>query len=342
MSLSKKMREITEQFMTEIFAETNCPVVIYDNKGYIIQAIDESRIGHLHPGAKKIMDGLSNEYAVTSSEAKESPLVKEGYSCPIVFEGEKIGGFGITGPLNIAKPIARVASKTIKSWLTDIKHQEKLERSEKKYRTLFNSSIDAISILDLTTERFVDCNNAAIDLHDTESRENFLGTTPGELSPEYQPNGQSSKKLASEQIQNAFKGGGRSFEWTHCKRDGTPFPAVITLSPLVIGEKKFVLAIARDITHRRQAEEAREQLIKSLHEALEKVKTLSGLVPICSKCKKIRDDKGYWNQVEVHIQNHTYAKFSHGICPECSDELYGKKEWYIKMKKKNSKASVFK
>ena len=62
------------------------------------------------------------------------------------------------------------------------------------------------------------------------------------------------------------------------------------------------------------------------------LKELKGFLPICSHCKKIRDDKGYWNQVEKYIQNHSDAKFSHGICPECSDELYGKEDWYIEMK----------
>ena len=63
---------------------------------------------------------------------------------------------------------------------------------------------------------------------------------------------------------------------------------------------------------------------------------MRGLLPICSHCKKIRDDKGYWNQIEGYIQTHSEAKFSHGMCPECSDELYGKEDWYIEMKKEKS------
>ncbi len=92
--------------------------------------------------------------------------------------------------------------------------------------------------------------------------------------------------------------------------------------------------IARDITERKLAEKERELLIKNLQKALESVKTLSGLVPICSSCKKIRDDNGYWNQIEAYVQKHSNAEFSHGICPDCSDRLYGDKDWYIKMKKK--------
>jgi len=57
-------------------------------------------------------------------------------------------------------------------------------------------------------------------------------------------------------------------------------------------------------------------------EALSEIKTLNGLLPICAHCKKIRDDKGYWNQLEAYITNHSKAEFSHGICPECAKKIY--------------------
>jgi len=80
--------------------------------------------------------------------------------------------------------------------------------------------------------------------------------------------------------------------------------------------------------------ENRKKTQRELKETLDNVRTLEGLIPICAKCKKIRDDKGYWNNLEEYIQNHSSVLFSHGICTECSDELYGDKNWYIKMKKK--------
>jgi ligand-binding sensor domain-containing protein len=72
---------------------------------------------------------------------------------------------------------------------------------------------------------------------------------------------------------------------------------------------------------------------QELQKALDDIKTLRGILPICARCKKIRDDKGYWNQIEGYIQKYSEAEFSHGMCPECSDELYGKEDWYIEMKK---------
>jgi CheY-like chemotaxis protein len=69
----------------------------------------------------------------------------------------------------------------------------------------------------------------------------------------------------------------------------------------------------------------RDELSKKnqeLSEALSQIKTLSGLLPICASCKKIRDDDGYWSEVEVYVRDHSHAKFSHGICPDCAKELY--------------------
>jgi len=80
--------------------------------------------------------------------------------------------------------------------------------------------------------------------------------------------------------------------------------------------------MAHDITERKQAENDRERLIHELQEALAKVRTLSGMLPICASCKKIRDDKGYWNQIEIYIKNHSQADFTHSICPECRKKLY--------------------
>ena len=73
---------------------------------------------------------------------------------------------------------------------------------------------------------------------------------------------------------------------------------------------------------KRRAEEERERLVVELQEALAQVKTLSGLLPICMSCKKIRNDTGYWDLIEDYIQQRSEAQFSHGICPDCARTLY--------------------
>lgn len=83
-----------------------------------------------------------------------------------------------------------------------------------------------------------------------------------------------------------------------------------------------ILGICTDITKRKKMELEKEALITELKEAISKVKTLGGLLPICSNCKKIRDDKGYWKQIEEYIMTHSDAEFSHGICRDCAKMLY--------------------
>ncbi len=102
----------------------------------------------------------------------------------------------------------------------------------------------------------------------------------------------------------------------------------LELLPVVISDviNNFQNRIARI-----KAEEDRENLIMQLQDALAEVKKLSGLLPICCSCKKIRDDKGYWNQIEPYIEKHSEALFSHGMCPDCVKEIYP--EQYQKMKK---------
>ncbi len=88
------------------------------------------------------------------------------------------------------------------------------------------------------------------------------------------------------------------------------------------GQAVGVAIYAQDITERLAVEREREALVVNLTQALAEVKTLSGLLPICASCKRIRDDQGYWNQIEHYISLHSQAQFSHGICPECARKLY--------------------
>ncbi len=83
-----------------------------------------------------------------------------------------------------------------------------------------------------------------------------------------------------------------------------------------------IIGTVQDMTERKKAETLREKLIADLQKAANEIKTLSGFIPICASCKKIRDDKGYWEQIETYIMERSDAEFSHGLCPECSKKLY--------------------
>jgi PAS domain S-box-containing protein len=95
-----------------------------------------------------------------------------------------------------------------------------------------------------------------------------------------------------------------SFRWLHWNATSDP-------------EGQVIYSMARDITAGKLAEEEREQLVRKLQEALTEVRTLRSILPICSYCRKIRDDGDYWHTVEDYISAHTESRFSHSICPTC-------------------------
>ncbi len=89
--------------------------------------------------------------------------------------------------------------------------------------------------------------------------------------------------------------------------------------PFDPGELRSRIEVGRRMV---ELQDALADKVEELHRALDQIKTLRGIVPICSNCKKIRDDQGYWSQVEVYVRDHTEAEFSHSICPECREKLY--------------------
>jgi PAS domain-containing protein len=112
------------------------------------------------------------------------------------------------------------------------------------------------------------------------------------------------------------------FEFRHRLADGSIRDVEVFSSRIEVKGKDFLHSIIHDITDRKQAEEDKKELILELREALSQVKSLSGLLPICASCKKIRDDKGSWKQIEAYIRERSKVEFSHGICPECAKRLY--------------------
>ncbi|MFO8113297.1 MAG: hypothetical protein R6T92_12390 [Desulfosalsimonadaceae bacterium] len=97
----------------------------------------------------------------------------------------------------------------------------------------------------------------------------------------------------------------------------------------VLAILKHVAEIGRELTiaqqeieRRKAVEKERDKIIEELIQAAAEVKTLRGFLPICSHCKSIRDDQGYWKRLEAYVQEHSYAAFSHSICPKCARKYY--------------------
>jgi PAS domain S-box-containing protein len=124
--------------------------------------------------------------------------------------------------------------------------------SELRFRTLFESSGDAIMLFD--EKGFFDCNESTLKIFGCSSRSEFLGKHPSELSPPTQPDGRDSMESANEHIAAAMKQGSDRFEWLHCRLDGTPFPAEVLLNALELEGKRILQAVVRDITDRKHAE----------------------------------------------------------------------------------------
>jgi len=232
----------------------------------------------------------------------------------------------------------KLANKKLEKAIAEcILIENELKKSEAKYRSLFESTPDAIMITD--KNGVIDCNSASLSMFGFSSKEDFISQSPAQLSPLKQPEGRDSQETSLKHIEEALTKGSTFFEWVHRKKDGTTFPAEVMLSRLEVEGKDSTQALVRDVTPRKQIETERERLINELQAALENVKTLKGMLPICANCKKVRDDKGYWNQIESYVQQHTDASFTHGLCPDCAKQLYP--ELYAERKKRKEKTWDF-
>ena len=197
--------------------------------------------------------------------------------------------------------------------------EEALQKSEERYRNILDNIEDGYFEVDLSGN-FTFFNNSLC-------RE--LGYSPEELmgkNNRLYMDKESAKKVY-QTFNRVYTTGEpyRAYDWEVIRKDGTKriHESSVSLMKNGRGERIGFRGVTRDVTQRKRLEEEREQLIKELQEALAKVKTLSGFLPICASCKKIRDDKGYWNQIETYIRDHSEAEFSHGLCPDCMKKLYG-------------------
>ncbi|MEE4246004.1 MAG: PAS domain-containing protein, partial [Kangiellaceae bacterium] len=120
-----------------------------------------------------------------------------------------------------------------------------LKESKTNYQRMFELSADALSILDLDSGCFIECNQAAIDMHGVESEANFLNLSPADLSPEHQPCGGLSADLAKQRIEKAFTEGPQVFRWEHSRLDGSTFPCLVSLTALPSKTQNCILAIGR-------------------------------------------------------------------------------------------------
>ena len=194
---------------------------------------------------------------------------------------------------------------------------ESLRQSEETHRLLFEKSPLPMWVVDRETLQFLAVNDAAVRDYGY-SRAEFPEMTLRDVHPPEGVPGLLADLARDASEQDA------PLTTRHRKKDGTLIDVEVIAHDIAFGEWKAMLAVLTDVTERRRAAEERERMINELKEAFANVKTLRGLIPICASCKKIRDDKGYWRQVEVYVRDRSEAEFSHGVCPDCMKTLYGR------------------
>ncbi|MGV3772860.1 MAG: response regulator [Verrucomicrobiales bacterium] len=217
--------------------------------------------------------------------------------------------------LKLPKHYARLASTT-KVALRMRQQKRDLQNAELRYQELFQTM--PIGLFRCTpTGKILDANPALVSMLEYHAKNEFqeLNAEALHMNPAdfvaWRERLERNGSVAC--IETQWRCADGSFRWVEIRakamRDSR------TQQPVYEGS-------VEDITERKKAESDRENLIAELQDALAKVKNLSGLLPICAACKKIRDDNGYWNQIEVFIKEHSEAEFTHSFCPECIKALY--------------------
>ena len=215
-------------------------------------------------------------------------------------------------------PLKVGASFRFNAFVADITERKRAEETNARLAALVDSSEDAI--IGKTLEGIVVSWNRGAERIFGYTAEEVLGQPITALIP---PDRSDEEPKVIERLRRGEHI--EHFDTMRRRKDGEEIAVSLTISPIkdeagtIIGISK----IARDISERQRAKEELERLVRDLMDALAQVKTMKGLLPICSSCKKIRSDENYWKNIETYIEEHSEASFTHGICPDCVQKLYG-------------------
>lgn len=192
---------------------------------------------------------------------------------------------------------------------------ERMRESESKYRTLVERAQESIIIIQEL--RVVFANPSALRLLDVPE----VGPEGLDLQAFIDPCDWG-EVLERHLLRLVDEGPEETYDLRLRNSDGRRVWVSISATKILWRGAPAVMAMMTDIDVRKSLQDQHEQAISDLRTALAEVRTLKGLIPICASCKKIRDDQGYWNQIETYIIQRTDAVFTHGVCPECREKLF--------------------
>ncbi len=194
--------------------------------------------------------------------------------------------------------------------------EDSLAESETQLRAILENSLDPIGVSRNGIHHFV--NPAYLRMFGYERPEQLLGQSVLQvIAPD-------ERAAIAARIARRHRGEPveASYETRGQRADGGQLEMEVHVSTYRLKGDQFSLVIVRDVSERKAALREKESLIDELRSALTKVKQLSGLLPTCSGCRKIRDEAGEWQDMETYISEHSEADFSHGLCPHCAERLY--------------------
>lgn len=250
------------------------------------------------PGIRTLQSNTIEKEEVPFTRENGSPGTLELYTFPIRDDNEEISG--------------------IVEYVRDIsvrKHAEQQAEMEKRFSESLINSLPGIMY---SFDQFGQLKrwNKNLETVTGYSAERIAGMNPLDfIAPD-------ERLMVQGAIQQVFTEGKSCVEAHLLSIKGHLTPYMLTGYHMVQNGLSYLVGVGLDISERIESEKEQEQLIGKLEETLSQVKQLSGFLPICASCKKIRDDEGYWNQIESYLKKHADVVFSHGICPECAKKLY--------------------
>jgi len=282
-----------------------------------------TRASGLSSGERRRISDLAGKMLAAAPDAPTGPLLVR--RVPLLDSGVTVGWLeigrpllpiwlrtGLVGLLGVA--VAAGVFVTLR-----VLPLRALARSEDRFQAVAGSTSDAIVLAD-GAGRIDSWNRAAQILFHRQEAEVLGAPLSIAISDRSKDRFQA---LLGERLLGIAEPevGASSVEVLGVRQDGEELPLEISLSRWSASDGVHLSCIMRDVTERHRSQAMLAERLRALEEALAQVKRLQGLVPICAWCKKIRNDRNYWQALDVYVAEHSEAEFSHGICPDCSAKL---------------------